>query len=984
MYLKQINAYGFKSFADKINIHLDNNTTCIVGPNGSGKSNVVDAVRWVLGEQSLKQLRGEGSMSDVIFSGSKSRKALNVATVELVFDNNDHYLNIPYTEISIKRKAYRTGENEYFLNNDKCRLKDIVNLLMDSGIGKESYNIISQGEVDKIISSSSMDRRVIIEDAAGVVKYKKRKEEALKKLDKTHDNLDRVNDIILELETQVEPLREQSEKAKDYLDNKNNLEKLEVALLAYDIYNDNEELKTCKENLATIEQKLLDESLTSSSSDLKITEKNNLLDSKEQELKNNNKKLIEIVQECERLNSEKLLLQEKAKNNTSSESEKILREKLEEEGTISSQINILESEINNLNETLNNKSGNLISVERDLDEIKNRKKMTTLEYSKIDQNIISISHKIEGLKTEIDNGVGMPLSVKKVLTNNTLSGIYNTIGNVLDIDEEYTKALEVSIASSKNFIIVEDEESSKQAIKFLKENHLGRATFFPLSIIKSRYIDSNTLNILKSDTNFVGVLSDLVEYDKKYQNIIENQLGIVIVSTSINAAVNLAKKINHKYKIVTLDGDVVNVGGSMTGGSSSNNSRSVVTVRQELNILEDNKTSLEDNKSLLSKRIVDISREIDDKEQQYFEVKKEQVNISEEIKEKNKLLELKRINLSDIKREVESLKNIVNDSVSNKEQELIDNYYKKVSERDNIKNKIEVLTKEIEEIKHEIEEISVDYKIKSQTIRNLEKEKNDLNIKINRIDVKMDNMLSVLNEDYSLTYEAAREKYTLEVEPEYARDRVNVYKSNIKSLGMVNLAAIEEYERVNTRYEFLCRQRDDLTHAEESLLEIMNEMDAVIEEEFTETFKKVNEEFEKVFRQLFSGGTAKLVLTDPSNMLTTGVDIIASPPGKKLSSINLLSGGEKTLTAISLLFSILNVREVPFCLFDEVEAALDEANVDQFGKYLDNYKNKTQFLIITHKKKTMEYADTLYGITMQESGVSKLVSVKLNEHVDTL
>ena len=319
-----------------------------------------------------------------------------------------------------------------------------------------------------------------------------------------------------------------------------------------------------------------------------------------------------------------------------------------------------------------------------------------------------------------------------------------------------------------------------------------------------------------------------------------------------------------------------------------------------------------------------------------------------------------------------------------KEQELIDNYYKKVSERDNIKNKIEVLTKEIEEIKHEIEEISVDYKIKSQTIRNLEKEKNDLNIKINRIDVKMDNMLSVLNEDYSLTYEAAREKYTLEVEPEYARDRVNVYKSNIKSLGMVNLAAIEEYERVNTRYEFLCRQRDDLTHAEESLLEIMNEMDAVIEEEFTETFKKVNEEFEKVFRQLFSGGTAKLVLTDPSNMLTTGVDIIASPPGKKLSSINLLSGGEKTLTAISLLFSILNVREVPFCLFDEVEAALDEANVDQFGKYLDNYKNKTQFLIITHKKKTMEYADTLYGITMQESGVSKLVSVKLNEHVDTL
>ena len=984
MYLKQINAYGFKSFADKIDVKLDNKITCIVGPNGTGKSNVVDAVRWVLGEQSVKQLRGDGSMSDVIFSGSKSRKPLNVATVELVFDNSDHYLNIEYTDISIKRKAYRTGENEYFLNNEKCRLKDIINLLIDSGIGKESYNIISQGEVDKIISNSSMDRRTIIEDAAGVVKYKKRKEEALKKLDKTHDNLDRVNDIILELEQQVEPLREQSEKAKEYLENKNNLENLEIALLAYDIYNDSEEEKKLKQKLEVIEQKLVEENITSSNSDVKITEEQTRLTNKERELKEANQKLFTIVEEVEKLNAEKLLLQEKAKNKDISESEKKLRENLELEGNINSQIKILEDEIDKLNKNLNNKSGELISSEREIDDAKNRKKISMLDYSNCDQQLITLTHKINGLKQEIENGTNMPHSIKKVLTNNNLTGIYNTIGNTLEIEDIYLKALETAIVSSRNFIITEDEESSKKAIRYLKEEHLGRATFFPLSVIKSRYVDANTLFILKQEDSFLGVLSDLVTYDKKYKNIIENKLGIVIVCKDINNAVLLGKKINHRYKIVTLDGDVINVGGSMTGGSSNTNSRSVVTIKQELTTYENNKLSIEEDKERISNDIKNIDKEIESLESKYFEVKREEVNISEELKEKNKTLDGKKDLLSNVTRDISQLKNVVEDKVSEKETEIINSYYEKVSLRDTIKNNIDTLNREIDELKVKIENISAEYKIKSSNIRSLEKEKNEINISINRLEVKLDNMLNILNEDYSMTYEAARDKYSLEVEASYARERVNLYKNNIKRLGMVNLAAIDEYERVNTRYEFLCKQKDDLNNAEESLLEIMREMDGVIEEEFTNTYKKVNEEFTKVFKELFSGGTASLKLTDPDNMLTTGIDIVASPPGKKLSSITLLSGGEKTLTAISLLFAILNVREVPFCLFDEVEAALDEANVDQFGKYLDHYKNKTQFLIITHKKKTMEYADTLYGITMQESGVSKLVSVKLNEHVDTV
>lgn len=983
MYLKQINAYGFKSFADKIDIKLDDKITCIVGPNGSGKSNVVDAVRWVLGEQSVKQLRGDGTMSDVIFSGSKSRKALNVATVELVFDNSDHYLNVPYTEISIKRKAFRSGENEYFLNGERCRLKDVISLLMDSGIGKESYNIISQGEVEKIISSSSLDRRVIIEDAAGVVKYKKRKEEALKKLDKTHANLDRVEDIIRELQQQVEPLREQSKKAQEYLENKKALENLEVALLGYDIYNDNEEKKTLVEKLKKIEDKLVEENVTTNNSDLKVLEQNNLLSKKEEELRENNKALLDVVALCEKLNSEKMLLQEKSKNSDSDNS-LLLRNNLEERAELTSQINVMEEEISRINERLNLHSENLIAANKDINNIKDKKKMKNQEFSRVDQELITINHKIDSLKLEMDSGVGLPLAVKKILTDDSLLGIYNTIGNVLEIDSLYIKALDVAINSSKNFIITEDEESSKKAINYLKDNHLGRATFFPLSVIKSRYIDDEVLTLLKQDSSFIGVLSDLVRYDCKFKNIILNQLGTVVVASDMDGAIRIGRRIYHRYKIVTLDGDVLNVGGSMSGGSSNTKYRSAVTIRQEIDSCEKRKDGLLEDKENLTNEISELTKNISEFEEKYFVLSREEVNLKEELKEKMKLLESKNVTLENINREISSLENASSNKVSEREQELINLYYEKTGIRDNLKNKVALLTREISDLKTSIEEFNATYKLKTANIRALEKEQNDLKIRINRLDLRLDNMLNTLNEEYSLTLEAARAKYTLDIEVELARERVNLYKSNIRKLGMVNLASIEEFERVNTRYEFLSKQKDDLLNAQENLLDIMREMDGVIEEEFSNTYKKVNSEFTKVFKELFSGGNAYLKLTNEDDMLTTGIDIVASPPGKKLSSITLLSGGEKTLTAISLLFAILNVREVPFCLFDEVEAALDEANVDQFGKYLDNYKNKTQFLIITHKKKTMEYADTLYGITMQESGVSKLVSVKLNEHVDTI
>ena len=984
MYLKQINAYGFKSFADKLDINLDNRITCIVGPNGSGKSNVVDAVRWVLGEQSVKQLRGDGSISDVIFSGSKSRNPLNVATVELVFDNNDRYLNVPYTEISIKRKVFRTGENEYFLNGDRCRLKDIVNLLMDSGIGKESYNIISQGEVDKIISNSSMDRRVIIEDAAGIVKYKKRKEEALKKLDKTHNNLDRVNDIILELETQVEPLREQSEKAQEYLDNKESLKQLEVALLAFDIYNDSEEVKRLKEILEKLEDKLSLENVSSNNDDIEIEKLNNYLLDKEKKLSEYNSKLLEIVEECEKINTKKRILEEKAKNTDVETNKALLIEKLDKQAELDSLIKVLESEINETKKNLSKKNEELISSSNMLETTKNRKRLSVLDFSKLEQEIISVSHKINSLNLELDNGSGIPMQVKKVLSNTNLFGIYNTIGNVISIESKYTKALEVASISNRNFIITENEEASKNAISYLKENHLGRATFFPLTVIKPRYVDSNSLGILESDSSYLGILSNLLDYDSKYSNIIENQFGTVVIATTLDGANSLARKTGHKYKIVTLDGDVVNVGGSMTGGSLNKASRSNITIRQELEVLESKKVNLDEDKISLGNLINKLSHEIENIEESHFELDREKVSIEQKLNEQNKNLSLKYEEKENITQDIESLNDIVLDSVDSKQQELVKLYYDTVAERDTIKNKIVSLNEEIKDIKEKLENLSNEYKVKNSTIRTLEKEKNDLNIKISKLELGLDNYLNTLNTEYSLTYEKAREEYELEVDRGFAKEQVSKYKANIRALGMVNLAAIEEYERVSTRYEFLCKQRDDLSNAETSLLDIMREMDGVIKEEFSNTFNRVNEEFGKVFKELFSGGYAELKLTNPDDILTTGVDIVASPPGKKLSSITLLSGGEKTLTAISLLFAILNVREVPFCLFDEVEAALDEANVIQFGKYLAHYKDKTQFLIITHKKKTMEYADTLYGITMQESGVSKLVSVKLSDHIDTL
>ena len=978
MYLKEISATGFKSFADKLTISLDGKTTCIVGPNGSGKSNIVDAVRWVLGEQSVKSLRGDSNMSDVIFSGSKNRNALNVATVSLTFDNSDNYINIPYNEITVKRRVYRTGENEYFINNEKCRLKDITDLFLDSGIGKSSFNIISQGEVQKIVSESSYDRRVIFESAAEVLKYKKRKEDALKKLDKTHTNLERVNDIIAELEIQVEPLREQSIKAEEYLKIKNELKNIEVALLSSEITTINEEYQLTKEKIEKLNNEIMNLGVQSNKSDTELLDLKNNLSKIELTIKELNNRLLSLTKEEEKINGEKNILKERQKYDASNSKvheniSSLKEEKLKKENiihldkidldTLQNELESIKSEINNLT-LLSNAS-------------KKEYQDSFNEYNEKTKLLADIDHKIGIIEDYINNGGTINNSIKAILNNPRLRGIHQTLGALLEIDEKYLKALDVSLGGSKQFIVVENEDSAKSAINYLKDNKLGRATFFPISVIKPRGVDLDTLNVVRNMQGFISVLMDVVKYDSKYYNVVSNQVGNVLLVDNIDNANKISKVINQRYKIVTLDGDIVHIGGTMTGGSL-NTSKSIFEEKHELETLRVKRREIAEVIATLEENIKSSTSKLEDNSERIRQKEIVLIQTQEKYNTKKSSLDITNEEYNNIINELRSLENLVDSSLSKEEDRIMKLYYETSREKEEVVREIARSTKEKDKISSTIDNIEATNKLNNTSLYTKEKELKTLEINISKMDVLLDNYLRILSEDYEMTYEKAKSNYILEMDTKEARSLVNSYKNRIKQIGMVNVQAIEDYKRVSERYNFLNSQKDDLLNAKDTLLEIINEMDTVMKEEFLTTFNKIDIEFQEVFKQLFKGGSASLKLTNPDDLLETGVDIIASPPGKKLTSINLLSGGEKTLTAICLIFAILNVKPIPFCLFDEVEAALDEANVDNFGKYLNNYKDKTQFLIITHKKRTMEYANTLYGITMQESGVSKLVSVKLD------
>lgn len=979
MYLKEIKAHGFKSFADKIVIDLEGNITGIVGPNGSGKSNVVDAVRWVLGEQSVKSLRGSDNMTDVIFSGSKSRNPLNVASVTLVFDNNDHYLPIEFNEVAIKRRVYRDGTNEYFINNEKCRLKDITDILLDSGIAKESFNIISQGKIDDILSNRPQDRRVIFEEAAGVLKYKRRKEEALRKLDRTHDNMSRVEDIIGELEVQVMPLKEQKEKALEYLEVKEELEGIEVAVIASDITEINESYKEKKNLIEKLNTEILSISTSNTGNEVRISELKLKIDNLNNEISGKQRELLEITTKVEKINSRKNIILERQKYQVEDSKlhtslvdakEKIL--KIETDIASTNNLIIIKSdEVSDLREKCNLKEKDV----NDLKLLRNKLDVAIGEnYRK--QNILK--SKIEILKDNIENNSILPSSTKAILDNPKLTGIHNVIGNLFELDETYSTAISTALGAASANIVVDNEMVAKEAINYLKNNNLGRATFFPLNIIKPKGIDTETMNILRSSNGFIAIASDLVSYDKTYYNIIVNQLGNVVVAKDIDCANMISKRINYRYRIVTLDGNMLHVGGSITGGNRINN-RNVITLKYELeNLINEYKKVLEDISKIEDNMNITDANIASESDKLYLLTKNKTV-LEDEISSKKMAVSELNDMLDDLKHEAVSINNMLGGSLSNEEDMVIKEYYAALKDKEMVTNNLEALSNERDNYKEELDEYEHSIKQENSIYNSKTKELNNLEIEVNRMDVKLDNMLNTLSETYNITYEKASNEYKLYINVDEARTKVSSLRKKMRDIGMVNLAAIDEYDKVSERYEFLIKQKEDLTNAQITLLEIIEEMDNVMKDDFIKTFDIISENFAVTFKELFNGGTAELKLTDPSNILETGVEIIASPPGKKLTSISLLSGGEKTFTAISLLFAILKSRRVPFCILDEVEAALDDVNVVSFGKYLTNLATKTQFIVITHKKKTMEFVNTLYGITMQESGVSKLVSVKLEE-----
>ncbi|WP_062105103.1 chromosome segregation protein SMC [Bacillus niameyensis] len=1179
MFLKQLDIIGFKSFAEKVTIEFVPGVTAVVGPNGSGKSNITDAIRWVLGEQSAKSLRG-GKMEDIIFAGSDSRKPLNYAEVALTLNNEDSRLPIEYNEVCVARRVFRSGESEYLLNNQSCRLKDIIDLFMDSGLGKEAFSIISQGKIEEILNSKPEERRVIFEEAAGVLKYKTRKKKAESKLLETTENLNRVKDILHELEGQIEPLKIQASIANDFLQKEKDLKIHEIALTAHEIgmlhegweQSKNElcqlvkreqdlshnlhqmelDLKNDRMNLATLDEKIaeLQSQLLTATKELEKLQgrlelqkerKNNATLNSEQLKKSVSDavlKIEQLKQKRQKAESE-LALKEEEAHTLKKSLDKKKKQVHELNGTIEETIESLKSdyidvlneqasaknELKYLQQQLNqqmvrnnrldeenkkyieqrNECLKLYETKRsELDEIEkaienqlalyqeSQKKVQTLSeefdmksslLQKAQQFIQKTESRKETLEEMEEDYTGFYHGVKEILKakNDELEGIEGAIAELIQVPKEYAQAIEIALGGAMQHIVVRSEGNARNAIAFLKKKQLGRATFLPLDVIKGKGLQLSQKTILASNSAFVGIAAELVQYKEKHSQAVQSLLGNIVIAKDLPGANQLAKLLQYRLRIVTLDGDVVNPGGSMTGGASKQKTTSLLGRKSELEDLKKNLEDMRSKTNALEKEWHLIKYQLSEEEEKLESIKEKgqdlriqkndtqtafaQIEINKkniddrlslydfetnELKnEKNKISD--RIHALDeviakcdksiksLNKRIEELtakRNSERQSKESLEKEIAELSSKRAVVKEQLsstKKQIESLLAEYDEIKahkesleedlnwlqgemsgHQTNEIELAEQINSQkenkdtiekTLSLKREERFELQIRIeqkeanvkeqqrlyngisnalrseevksNRLEVELDNLLQKLREEYSLTYEGAKAQYPLLLSVEDTRKKVKLLKIEIAELGSVNLGAIEEYERINERYCFLTEQEEDLTEAKTHLFQVMAEMDEEMKKRFSLTFNEIQGQFTGVFVALFGGGKAKLELTNPDDLLNTGVDIIAQPPGKKLQNLSLLSGGERSLTAIALLFSILKIRPVPFCVLDEVEAALDEANVERFSHYLRAFSSETQFIVITHRQGTMQGADVLYGVTMQESGVSKIVSVKL-------
>ena len=1185
MYLKSLELQGFKSFPEKIKLDFNKGITAVVGPNGSGKSNIADAVRWVLGEKSAKSLRGN-KMEDIIFNGTENRKPLSFAEVSMIMDNSDKKLNLDYPEVTVTRRVYRSGESDYLLNGTKCRAKDILELFMDTGVGKEGYSIIGQGRIDEILSNKSEDRRMLFEEAAGIVKYRTRSFEASNKLAKERENLVRVNDIIATLESQVGPLEVQAEKAKKFISLSNKLKTVEVNRFVIEADRFENDIKEVEKTISQLgndvlrehrQEEVLQKKRTSLKSDLSnvdlqyeensnsIGEKRSQVEQKENDIKMCESEIQHFNENIERLNKNidqnKKAIEDK-KNESDALDAKIIAKTLEIERKnkayedkksaytdLETKVTESEEMFNRFNSDIRDKmnrsadiSSEISKINARLSQLKERKSTVTEDISvlqgqlkekeialaveeqkisRIDNEIEKISNNIKNdnvtvtelsgkindtkkkqldmtksiqdkqsrlrILSELENSYeGYYGGVKAVLSQRDrkvsgFEGICGAVGELITLDKKYETAIEIALGGAVQNIVAKNENDVKKAISYLKTNNKGRATFLPMTAIKPKTMN-NKEDIFKN-TGVIGIAKELISYDAQYENIMSSLLERVIIVDTIDNGIALSKKTNYSYKIVTLDGELFNVGGSMTGGSISKRStgifsrgREIGELRENLkvlvseynelnseldsmnNLIEESNKNLKSSNEMLQSLHINRTRSVAEltKSKEYVddyktriecsgsEFEKLELTISEDEKQikqyendlaaitaeinsvnekiqeyQSKIQENRDIRessireINDLKLEINQINNEIYNFNYNKKRidtevmELntgTENFKSEISEYesqidDKEKNKQSIFenaeqlkeeyTKFIKmqeelinyknEVNKELDELEKSIQRQTETKNAIEKQLSRFEVRKEQLENERKNLYNNMWEEYEITYVVAKNYEKLDMSSEDLVKEERNLKNQMKALGNVNMNAVEEYAEISEKYQFLIKNRDDIKQSEEKLIGIIEQLNVLMEEQFREQFKVISDNFAETFKEMFGGGEASLKLSNDQDILNCGIDIIVQPPGKTLQNMMLLSGGEKALTAISLLFAILKMKPSPFCILDEIEAALDDANVNRYADYLKNFVDDTQFIVITHRKGTMEAADILYGVTMQEKGVSKLVSVKFDE-----
>ncbi len=969
MFLKRIEMQGFKSFADKTIISFEHPLTGIVGPNGCGKSNITDAVRWVLGEQSARSMRGD-KMNDVIFAGSADRRKVNMAEVTLVFDNTSKVLNDEREELEVTRRLYRdSGDAEYLINRRNVRLKDVIDLFLDTGLGRDSLSIISQGNVLTFAEAKPYERRGIFEEAAGVAKFKKRKIESISKLQRTTDNLQRLTDVLNELEKQVSPLKRQARKAEIYREKKKRLEEIEINVLVSEIDQINEEIESAKKTLFDIEARSAMYSTNIQVSELKIQEGRKNVQTLDHEIAVLQDELLTNYNDVAALEARKTELDERRKyivqTGDAKQKAKELRELLEtarlEYEDRQNRLDGLNTEIKLFSEKLSGSAQRIIdstaALEREsalLRSLENRKNV-------LDQLIRSPFNNQQGVRAIMES-------------RNALHGILGVVGQVFEVENGYEEAIATALGGAMNNIITSDEQAAREAIRFLNRNQSGRATFLPLNVVQSRYVAKDIRIICDNTKGFLGAASEFVHNDPRFDIVAQGLLGNVLVVDTMETGNELSALTKRMYKIVTLNGEVIHRGGSMTGGKTRHDTN-IVTMRKEAQDIE-RQIDSQKAKAAMARKSLDSANS----DREIIARGRQERTIAAAALEP--VVEAKKAKYEKLRNDYSLLKTDADtDETDAHADELVIKLNGLYSRRDEITTSIRTKREQRASQAQDNERKEAQLSQVRKDLATAEASANAIRIDQSRLETRMENNLQRLTSEYRLTYEFARSNMSGEI-VENAKEEVASLRADIERLGNINMNAPEEYNEVNERYETLKGQIQELSESRDKILGVIDELDGKMKTQFKDMFDRINAEFNDIFRSLYGGGKATLILEDPSDLLNTGIDIDAQPPGKAVQNNKLFSGGEKSLIALCVLFAILKVKPVPLVILDEVEAALDPGNVERFAQYLHNYTDRTQFIVVTHRPGTMENTDVLFGVTMQHQGVSQMLKVELREAID--